>query len=424
MAPRKGKDAEVLTSRTALMNSFVRNKVYIEKNSDSMTAAELEARLSLIETNFNQFCNIQAKIEHDSEDASEYESRYEAEEVYCELKAKLLSCLGNRGRRQSNVGDLLNSTQVSRSSRLPKLKLPEFAGKFTEWTSWYNTFATLIESDSELDELSKFIHLRASLGAGPLSAIEGLELTGPNYRKALRLLKDRYENKAIILQSHVQELFNLRRLKRPDSEGLRVLVDNVNAQLVALKSLSDDKEILDAVIFHLIRTKLDEDTMDRWEVEWDCQKLPSWSLLSQFLINRGVNMANREVRRGNGARPSGKGEMKNATLAATIGSNGCYVCPGTHGLKGCQRFNELSPVQRYHEAKKHSLCLICFSKRHTTRNCNGPRCRICSKPHHELLHREILLPMSRGSKGRSCKSQSHCIAPYCLDHPPTFLRPL
>ncbi|EDW38368.1 GL12555 [Drosophila persimilis] len=251
MAPRKGKDAEVLTSRTALMNSFVRNKVYIEKNSDSMTAAELEARLSLIETNFNQFCNIQAKIEHDSEDASEYESRYEAEEVYCELKAKLLSCLGHRGRRQSNVGDLLNSTQVSRSSRLPKLKLPEFAGKFTEWTSWYNTFTTLIESDSELDELSKFIHLRSALGAGPLSAIEGLELTGPNYRKALRLLKDRYENKAIILQSHVQELFNLRRLKRPDSEGLRGLVDNVNAQLVALNSLSDDKEILDAVIFHL-----------------------------------------------------------------------------------------------------------------------------------------------------------------------------
>ena len=42
---------------------------------------------------------------------------------------------------------------VHKSAKLPKLKLPEFNGKYTEWINWLNTFNSLIESDCELQEL-------------------------------------------------------------------------------------------------------------------------------------------------------------------------------------------------------------------------------------------------------------------------------
>lgn len=41
-------------------------------------------------------------------------------------------------------------------------------------------------------------------------------------------MQDRYENKAIIVQSNINELFNLKRIKNVDSEVLRVLVGSVN----------------------------------------------------------------------------------------------------------------------------------------------------------------------------------------------------
>ncbi|KAM8718574.1 hypothetical protein ACLKA7_001304 [Drosophila subpalustris] len=265
----------MLSARSSLMNSFERNKDYIAKHNASMTPAELEARLSLIESNYSQCCAIQAKIELESDDASEYDGRQAMEELYCEIKAKILSSLGHAGRRSSTI-DVLNSTQVSRQSKLPKLIVPEFSGKYTDWTSWFNTFTTLIGTDAELDDLSKLMHLRSALGAVPLGVIDCLELSGVNYHRSLRLLQDRYENKAIIAQSHINELFSLKSLKQADSEAIRVLVDGVNSKLVALKSLGSDQEIFEALVFHLICSKLDDETLDKWESEWDNTKLASW----------------------------------------------------------------------------------------------------------------------------------------------------
>ncbi|KAM8703294.1 hypothetical protein ACLKA7_007989 [Drosophila subpalustris] len=241
-----------------------------------MRPSELEARLSLIETNFAKLGETQT----DSE-------REEIEELYCEIKAKLLECLERTGRRVEGA-DVLSSTIIQRSSKLPKLQVPEFSGKITQWTSWFNTFLTVVGSDSGLDDLSKFIYLKSALGPSPLATIECLELTATNYHRALGLLKDRFENKATILQSHVTELFSLKRLKQADSAQLRALVDSVNAQLASLKTMGTQPEILEAIISHLVCSKLDDETIEKWEDDPDSLEIPSWTTLSQFLIKRGL----------------------------------------------------------------------------------------------------------------------------------------
>ena len=376
MAPDK-KEKLQESDRSSLMNSFSRNRSYIMEHADEMRPSELEARLSLIETNFAKLGEMQTDAE-----------REQIEELYCEIKAKLLECLERTGRRAEGA-EVLSSTMIQRSSKLPKLQVPEFSGKITQWTSWFNTFLTVVGSDSELDDLSKFIYLKSALGPSPLATIECLELTATNYHRALGLLKDRFENKAAILQSHVTELFSLKRIKQADSAQLRTLVDNVNAQLASLKSMGKQTEILEAVISHLVRSKLDDETIEKWEDDPDSLEIPSWTTLSQFLIKRGLGLANRE-----GRQPSigkgNKGDSKKASLAAAVGNTSnflCYCCSGSHLLKKCPTFLNLSPIERYQEAKKLALCLVCFSKRHTTKACNAQRCGICHKSHHELLHR-------------------------------------
>ena len=77
---------------------------------------------------------------------------------------------------------------VHKSAKLPKLKLPEFNEKYTEWTNWFNKFNSLIESDCELDDLSKFIHLRSSLDEIALRSIESLEISAANYSQAIIII--------------------------------------------------------------------------------------------------------------------------------------------------------------------------------------------------------------------------------------------
>lgn len=412
MAPKRSKDSEHHSSRESLINSLRRNKEYVLSNCSSMISAELEARLSLVESTFTQLNTIQSSIEQITDDAIEWDTRQVIEELYCEIKAKILSALSNRGRHSVALADpAANSTMMnaSRISKLPKLTLPRFSGKFIEWTSWFNAFTTLVESDNEIDELSKFIHLKSCLDASPLRTIDCLELSPENYRKALQLLRERFENKAIIVQSHVCELFNVKPLKQSDADCLGGLVDSVNSHLGSLRSLVSEGEMLEAIIFHLIRGKLDDESLEKWEAEYDCSHLPSWSLLSQFICNRGRNLAGREVRKGISAHGYGKGLNKRTSLPTTAGDNfptQCYSCSGPHQLKVCPKFKELTPLQRYHEVKKQNLCLVCFNKRHQTKDCKASRCSICSKPHHLMLHRESSEMRDSGSNNNQASSSA------------------
>jgi len=150
MPPKRGsKDSEFHLARESLMSSLNRSKDYVAKICLSMVAAELETRLSLVESSFSQLCSVQQHIEKSCEDAGDFKTRHEIEDIYCEVKAKILTQLIQWGRHST----LSVPVATSRSAKLPKFKLPEFNGKFTEWTSWFNTFSTLIESDTDVDEL-------------------------------------------------------------------------------------------------------------------------------------------------------------------------------------------------------------------------------------------------------------------------------
>ncbi|KAL7724950.1 hypothetical protein ACLKA6_002314 [Drosophila palustris] len=112
---------------------------------------------------------------------------------------------------------------------------------------------------------------------------------------------------------------NLKRLKQADSAQLRALVDSVNAQLASLKIMGTQPEILEAIISHLVCSKLDDETIEKWEDDPDSLEIPSWTTLSQFLIKRGLGLANREFGQPNVGKGN-KGDSKKASLAATVGN--------------------------------------------------------------------------------------------------------
>ncbi|KAM8701948.1 hypothetical protein ACLKA7_001292 [Drosophila subpalustris] len=67
----------------------------------------------------------------------------------------------------------------------------------------------VIEKETELTPVEKLQHLRSCLSGAALDTIRSLEINEANYNIAMGILKDRFDNKRLILQAHVREIFGL-----------------------------------------------------------------------------------------------------------------------------------------------------------------------------------------------------------------------
>jgi len=90
--------------------------------------------------------------------------------------------------------------------RLPKLNLSTFSGKYDEWFLFFDTFNSVIYSNTSFSNTQKFQYLRASLTGGANAIISSLELSDANYDVAWSILKDRYDNKRVNVQTYVKAI--------------------------------------------------------------------------------------------------------------------------------------------------------------------------------------------------------------------------
>jgi hypothetical protein len=172
------------------------------------------------------------------------------------------------------------STEV----KLPTINLPHFNGEYTEWTVFYDSFLSLIHENAKLENIQKLHYLRSCLGDEPRRIIESLSVSADSYNTAWQLLKERYQNKRLIVQHHINALFNLPQVtKSPNS--LRSLLDQTNAHLESLKAQRLDVDKWDALIIYLITIKLDFATKREWESKLNCE-LPTMDEMKSYLKQR------------------------------------------------------------------------------------------------------------------------------------------
>jgi len=129
--------------------------------------------------------------------------------------------------------DITNNADLSfrsRKPRLPNLEMARFHGSYSEWPDFLANFTTIIENDHELSDIEKLQYLRSSLGGVALESIRSLEPSYANYKKAKNLLVNRFDNKVLHFQAHVQAIFGLKDVEKGSSKGLWELSDCMNTQ--------------------------------------------------------------------------------------------------------------------------------------------------------------------------------------------------
>ncbi|GFR09894.1 uncharacterized protein TNCT_122501 [Trichonephila clavata] len=123
------------------------------------------------------------------------------------------------------------------------------------------------------------------------SALKGhakqLQTVNDSYSSLFEALKGRYENKRLIVNSHIAELLNPNKIKFESAFHLRNLIDSIQSHLRALKQLElEPNTLYESMLIFVITQRLDDEPRKQYEMELHSNDLPRCYKFLDILIKR------------------------------------------------------------------------------------------------------------------------------------------
>nr|CAI5854712.1 unnamed protein product [Callosobruchus analis] len=361
--------------RKQIKSKLTRSRTYFASISNrepliAEVAEELRLRIENVKSCLDEFSEIQSEIELLAPTEGDELERDNFEESYFEVmsKAKLL-CMQDESKVESErfevESNVTGSSNRSRSNqcgasmvKLPTTKLPVFDNKQQDWLEFRDIFKVLVDENEDLSPIQKFYYLRSSLGKDASQVIKSLDITAntSNYDTAWRLLCERFENKNLMIHSHICAIFEHPPLRKESHVELRNLY-------------GENTDAWDRIIIYILTNKFDPVTRRDWELFKYENELPNMSDINRFLKERCEVLEKLE---------SNKVEKKSFVKSGSCSffSNEkseirCYFCGKEHTIYNCREFSKLSVESRINEINKKELCLNCFKQSHATENCRA-----------------------------------------------------
>ena len=150
------------------------------------------------------------------------------------------------------------------SVQLPKLDIPFFEGNRTKWTEWWNFFQVTVNENRQLLDTEKLLYLHSRLIGNAKQAVSGLRLTNENYRVAVALLKEMFNDTQLILHFHYIEVINLPPANNSSKE-LSSFYEHVEKHLRSLQALEQD--IDHGIFIPIITSNIPKDVLFQLELQ-------------------------------------------------------------------------------------------------------------------------------------------------------------
>ena len=289
-------------------------------------------------------------------------------------------------------------------SRMPMPTPVPFEGDCLQFPAWKNSFDTLMVQ-SGMPPSERLYYLAKCLKGEPYDCIQGFFILSSEtaYYEAMNQLVHRYGNKYVIASAFRSKLYDWPKIGASDSMGLRKLSDFAN-QCLSAKRIYDSLNILDDETEHLkVLTKLPESLVARWarKVHEFKNRGLTFSLFASFveflfieselacdpIMSVGAVKAISNKCQ-SGVHDSYLGSAKATVHSTQSGGVWCIHCKlEGHSLEECEKFADLSYVERFSVIKSHGLCFGCLKSGHSSRFCkNRFQCSTCGGRHPTLLH--------------------------------------
>ena len=206
-----------------ITKTLTKTQPILAKDKNDVTPdeiADLEVRQALFEQKLSEAELLNAAILEQTPDADDevQEELINASEFHCkisfELKriVKFLEQFVEPGPSLENAPAPTSASPNCASLKMPKFSLPNFNGQYQNWTPFYEQFMASVDS-SKLPDIQKFNYLKSSPVGEASQLISYLPLSNTNYKIALKILIDRYDNERLIVNTHLLAIFNLKPLQ-------------------------------------------------------------------------------------------------------------------------------------------------------------------------------------------------------------------
>ncbi|XP_063994473.1 uncharacterized protein LOC135172025 [Diachasmimorpha longicaudata] len=350
----------------------------------------LQFALDNLKERFQRFEDIQEELE-ETDPEVECPKRFDILQKYETVVGNALHQLSSRLTPALQLGQNTPAQPATASllslMRLPELDIPKFDGSYEAYHPFWDLFDCTINQNSDLSKVQKLQYFRSLLTGRAAKAIESLSNTEENYDTALEIIKNKFDCTRKIVRRHWELLQEYPALSRETPEALGHLVDTFYQHTRALSNLKQPVDQWDLPLIYLIQSKITPETIYQWELRIKDSNLPKYTNLLEFLENRShCSSVTTLAPRGERSNRN-RGRRQAFVTSSTSTPVSCIMCKENHTIMRCPKFKKLSPVARYKEAKKLSLCINCLTPGHGVNSCNSRSCSHCNQPHNSLLHR-------------------------------------
>ncbi|XP_012231348.1 uncharacterized protein [Linepithema humile] len=284
---------------------------------------------------------------------------------------------------------------------------PSGACRYHEWFPFFDSFNSVIHSNPSLSNIQRLQYLKASLADDACNVISSLEISDRNYDVAWNLLKDRYDNKRVIVHTHIKAIMELPSINKENAAELRQIADGATRHIQALQALKRPTQHWDDLLVHILASKLDAITLREWQASLVGTDPPTFRQFSDFITHRcqmleaTCNTIN--ATRANTSKRTATNTKRQTVCVATVKSK-CTFCDGEHAIYYCKDFLALPIAKRISETQGHKICSNCLrSSSHASSKCPSQGCKICKAKHNMLLHQFENKPEERSNNSDSHK---------------------
>ncbi|XP_043212217.1 trichohyalin-like [Amphibalanus amphitrite] len=172
------------------------------------------------------------------------------------------------------IGELRSPRQTQRAESaapfsafaksIPKLTLPTFSGKASEWPRWSGLFKALVHDQPSLSDTEKIAHLQSSVSGLAQQTISGMLYDGSLYHQALKALEERFGQDDDIIKHNLNSIFNAPDPMEDDAEALERFQATVHCAVTILHSMGADADLHSSDSLHRTVEKLPRDLRREW----------------------------------------------------------------------------------------------------------------------------------------------------------------
>ncbi|XP_055527349.1 uncharacterized protein LOC129719969 [Wyeomyia smithii] len=211
----------------------------------------------------------------------------------------------------------------------------------------------------------KLYHLDKALTGDAAGILDAKILSKGNYQQAWEILSDRYENKRVLVETHIRGLLNLKKMTSESHKELREIITEANRHVESLRYLQQEiTGVSEHIIVYLLISALDKATRKSWEATKKKGELPNYKQVNEFLKSRCQILENCEAVFQT-APPIFKSKLEPTKVLS-------------------QKSHTVSKNEKIRAA---GVCFNCLRKEHRSKECpSNKKCHKCQRRHHTLLH--------------------------------------